>query len=1004
MGKNITEFLTNLQELTNKNLEILSLINKSFNSKSSYLTTKIGDEVYTLPSFIHLENKINSIEDNFYNLVNVPSTGTADFVFDGNTQSIHLSGYSNAPNETHLHEVDKFNYKSNNIFKDILNPLPYCRFDIESIPLDINSVLVKKIALKNNELIDRIFINKSLTSFNYTYEDSYKILYNYKFDIDYIEYDTQKSLPIRDNIGYGIYNIEKINENYTDDSLDEFYNIKLSESLDYWLYDKTIQKPIKIGDKLVTYDDKCLLEITNLNYNTNTIEVKVLNGGYINLTDKYTSGNNMSKLKYFSSSTMEEYKYVDVTLEEDDFVLIFVAPINNRLHIRSPWGTGIAVNTSNLTCEINNTIYKYKDFYSLFVNNLGDTLFGLTQMFNTNISNLSIYDIKQLNTVKPTISNNTLKVVEINNHLNNATSVKNIRNLYSQKQSLKIDLSKIQVNIDNINNILNTTSFENIDTNRVIYENQLKELNAKKEELNKQIADILVEINNNANDSDTPIENAKYRIRGYVEVPENVIKLDIEYRYRNKNLAVGDVLSINGDKFLFSEWNIMNNYPKNKHIIYTSNDTYKFDYQPDNSTENEPSFNQIDIPITQGEIVDIKVRYIYDKGYPFIKFTSDWSEITSIDFPDEYLKSVPIMDILNENADDIKKEQFNNILVKNGTIAHISDNVIDQTIIYYHKPEHIASGFYTEERRIVPLKDKLESMSLDIETLKSEVIGASDNSLRCSIIYDDVETVLSPYKTNVVLTDEYASAIKDTTKNKDDENNNNFIVETLYLQIANNSNRNLKLFSLFPGNETENIYSDKLQSKYKETNYQDVIIVSENGNISNQRLNQYLYFRKDNIYTGKEYYKSEDFSAEVDNILYGIQIENNMTNEKIATTEKNVGIKLTSDQSEGAYIYPFLNKELDMNIDIDNYYKEIKSGETIIIPLIYKYALADTDSTKAKNEIEKTMSFDIRTSLYEEPTNYIFKVKTLKNRNVNLKVKKAINKKLKRYEPKVING
>ena len=351
------------------------------------------------------------------------------------------------------------------------------------------------------------------------------------------------------------------------------------------------------------------------------------------------------------------------------------------------------------------------------------------------------------------------------------------------------------------------------------------------------------------------------------------------------------------------------------------------------------------------------------------------------------------MDILNENADDIKKEQFNSILVKNGTIAHISDNVIDQTITYYHKPEHIASGFYTEERRLVPLKDKLESMSLDIETLKSEVIGASDNSLRCSIIYDDVETVLSPYKTNVVLTDEYASAKDDTTKNKDDKNSD-FIVETLYLQIANNSNRNLKLFSLFPGNETENIYSENIQSKYKQGDYQDVIIVSEDEKISNQRLNQYLYFRKNNIYTGTVYYTSTGFDAKTNNVLYGTEIKSGENN----TFENSVGIKLTSDQSEGAYIYPFLNKELDMNIDIDNYYKEIKSGETIIIPLIYKYYLSDAD------ELEKTMSFDIRTSLYEEPTNYIFKVKTLKNRDVNLKVKKAINKKLKRYEPKVING
>lgn len=994
MGKNITEFLTNLQELTNKNLEILSLINKSFNSKNSYLTTKIGDEVYTLPSFIHLENKINSIEDNFYNLVNAPSTGTADFIFDGNTQSISLSGYSNSPTETSLEQVSSFNYKTNNIFKDILNPLPYCRFNIQSIPLDINTVIIKKICLKNSELIDRVFVDKVTTSFNCNYEDIYKILYNYKNEVDYIEYDTQKSLPIRDNIGYGVYNIEKITENYTDDSLDEYYTIQLSESLDYFLYDKTIQKPIKIGDKLVTYDDKCLLEIMNLNYNTNTVEVKVLNGGYVNLTNRYEAGNNMSKLKYFSSSTMDEYKYVDVPLEEDEYIIVFISPINSRLHIRAPWGTGLAINTSNLTCEINNTTYTYKDFYNLFVNNLGDTLFGLTQMFNTNISNLNIYDMKALTKTKPAISQQTLKVVEINNHLNNSTSVKNIRNLYAQKQSLKIDLSKIQTNIDNINNILNTTSFENIDTNRVIYKNQLKELNAKKEELNSQIADILVEINNNVNESDTPIENAKYRIRGYIDAPKDVIKLDIEYRYRNKNLSVGDVLSINGDKFLFSEWNIMNNYSKTKHVVYTSEDTYKFDYLEDNSLSNEPSFNQIDIPITQGEIVDIKVRYIYDKGYPFIKLTSDWSEIISIDFPDEFLKSVPIMDILNENADDIKKEQFNNILIKNGTISHINDNIIDQTITYYHQPEHIASGFYTAERRIVPLKDKLESMSLDIESLKDEVIGSSDNQLSCSIVYDNIETVLSPYKTNIILTDEYESAKLDSTKNKDDAE---FIVETLFLQISNNSAKNKKLFSMFPGDKVQSItgIDINIASKFDHEKYGLVLLVSGDSNVKNQTLNQFIYFRNDNIYNGTKYYKDEDVYGEDDQI-YGVNIINGVQADK-----KYIGITTTGGKN-GAYIYPFLNNVEDLVMD-EEFYKEIKSGESIIIPIIYKYKLA-ADPQPTKESIQKTMSFEIRTSLYEEPTNYIFTIKTNKNRDINNKVKRVIRKNIKKYRPKVING
>ena len=72
-------------------------------------------------------------------------------------------------------------------------------------------------------------------------------------------------------------------------------------------------------------------------------------------------------------------------------------------------------------------------------------------------------------------------------------------------------------------------------------------------------------------------------------------------------------------------------------------DGYKFEMEANNDNINEPSFNQIDIPISQGETVDIRLKLVYDFGYPFVHTSSTWSKIVNIKFPEEYLKDVQIL-------------------------------------------------------------------------------------------------------------------------------------------------------------------------------------------------------------------------------------------------------------------------------------------------------------------------------------------------------------------------
>jgi hypothetical protein len=69
-------------------------------------------------------------------------------------------------------------------------------------------------------------------------------------------------------------------------------------------------------------------------------------------------------------------------------------------------------------------------------------------------------------------------------------------------------------------------------------------------------------------------------------------------------------------------------------------------------------------------------------------------------------------------------------------------------------------------------------------------------------------------------------------------------------------------------------------------------------------------------------------------------------------------------------MYPMLNSKNALAINENNgKYKTINPDSSIIVPIVFEYMVKD-----ASSPIHKTMSFDLRTSLYNDPTNYTFTV------------------------------
>jgi hypothetical protein len=399
-------------------------------------------------------------------------------------------------------------------------------------------------------------------------------------------------------------------------------------------------------------------------------------------------------------------------------------------------------------------------------------------------------------------------------------------------------------------------------------------------------------------------------------------------------------------------------------IISDDTDSNGFKY-----SDNVPKFNQLDIPISQGENVELQVRLVWGFGYPFVTVATSWSESITVTFPDELVQDVQVTTIIEENNSDIETNRFENILSDKGVTEHVDDAIDDQDIQYLHKPESISSGFYTSERRIIPLKDKLMDMSADIAELQDALENTSSEVIDIKFIVDGSASTLLPDINNVIQLPAWIS-VSETEEGiptgasykKDD-----VVYSTGSMVVTNTTEHTVYLFSVFPGPRDMSISDIKTSRRiFDPKNYDGVNIIwtadteTSKGDVISkeysQRPNQIITYRCTNPYDGStlgslgdSYIDSKDAydSAHTDNGKYSAD-----------RTSTNYGV----------WAYPISPNKygLCMDTDATNAKYRLAPGESVQFDTIIEYKLDST--TKAQDAF--TLGFDVRTSLYSDPLYY----------------------------------
>jgi hypothetical protein len=904
-NNSIKEYYVKIEKMMNNAVNILTAINQSLSTQSPEITIDLINTDNTdnsstslrIPSYLYLESRVEQLDNIISNLFVIPKSGEAWFHKSSDMYKLSLVKSTNAPVIPEISNLSNigFNIKDNNIFKDLVNPKTYIRLNINNLPEYVSQVVVNKIILYNESDADYLKLYNN-------YADIKNVLFNRIKGTDYDEYESVIDLPIKSDKYKSLFKIEDILEKNIDN--DNTYKIRLDTLTYYDKDDLSIQYTLTKGDLICLSNEYAIYEVIDINtqYNSDnnddTNEYVVILKEYIGHINLQTFEENTEMYFQIYNESYIKYHYVDIPLEENPRIIVFISTLYNN--IRSTYSEAIHLNLNEIYMKDsnNNFIYDtagnkitYIEYYKKYCKNIGDLMDGISKISYPQITNYTNGDLKRLtdsdelkNYVNNTLyidSELSLKVTRINGHLIDDDVTQNIIKLHNQKNEINSQLKAVQANVDQVYTQLTTTDFSSeSNVSQDSLRNQLTEYYNQRIELEKQFINIVDNINQEKQGV-LGLSDSKYRVRGITDANDkndssiespivsylhntygfdcDIIGMDVEYKYKTATKDSTSILSTNN--VLFTDWNKLYNIDKERFLKFDI-ETNKFtiEYSNYNSTSNVVKWNQIDIPINQGEDVVIRIRYKYNIGQPFINLYTPWSDEISIPFPSEYTETTDISSIMDINDVDTLSANFMRTLVNNGYEEHISNKLVDNSQIFYHMPENIYSGFNTPENNLISLKDKLIAMNNEITSYKEAIDSEINAKYNVYLEWDNSSIKLSNSTINNITINELVNGVNDT-----------FVKKNMNLVIQNTGSIPVKLYSIFPGNidipliECENTYFNSYLGDYERV---PLLLEGSNipeDNIMPQYMGQWIYFRQNNPFNNKSIYFDDPQQNQLDN-------------------------------------------------------------------------------------------------------------------------------------------
>lgn len=781
--KNVMALLTNLSKAAVGSTEQIEL---EFIDDLGQVTKQ------TIPSFGYLLNLIKQIERNQRRLIGLDNGKSSLRLSDGSLHNIIVASAKKDPNPIRDLQVPiAFAARSNWFFENFLNPLLFVKFDFNGVVADdVRKAVVRRYIIQANSDQQKEFFDFELKGKNdITVGNMLRLLSEQNIQV--FTDEEVKDFPPSPLRHIGTFDVTSILDQEVLDLLGN-RTLKKKYRLNKLAYTDTMSNvrdglSIKKGDRVLC--NESVYVIDEVDNSENSIIANRLVGN-----DMIKIGADILKIY----NAVESNKILEVTVGHNERQVVFIKPVDTDNISSAEWSNGIGFFSNELKIVQNNKQVDLDLYYRKNVSDIGLQLLSSAK-------DRFVSAVNGLTPDAPVLISENFKVLSINDHQKDTTTVDKLSAKVSEKLKVESEIVNVTSQIESKKQELDFGSASPLD--RLRKKSEIDDLTKNKTSKTTLLASIARELSAN----NSSLVNAKTRVRGFFPIPnakissktepQEVIQFKISYRYLSKDGKTSGTTQIDYSdssstkRGFFSNWNEVKTDVRSR--VYNE-DTGYFVWGDENTEDPEKvNINQIDIPISEGEKVEIRIKSISEAGWPMTPLESDWSSSVIVSFPvskttvssTDFAKQAQI-----EEAKLGLKEEFNNL----GLDQHLSTSRISNEKYFAHDSIDISSGFYTPEGKIIPLFERLTQMDIEMRRLAS-LIERAKGSLNVSIV--DSKGIVRKITPNQTL-ELFAGYYKDLIQNNQSLDHGKVITKLFILRLENTAASDLILGTNMPGGFT----------------------------------------------------------------------------------------------------------------------------------------------------------------------------------------------------------
>ena len=981
----------------NKNLmEVLSKLNTLTTTTEPAINVQVVDASgvltqYSLPSFSYLKGEIDRLSNNINSLYNLNTSGALVSESSGNkfkkVITIDLNKEPAQINE--LQVLTTFKSSKNWIFDGLMNPMISVEIDLSGkIEDNVRKCLVRRYIVDFAK-----DVAGNLTPLGQSALNSFNTSFKNKSNIDQQDFVTWHTTTA------GL--IEPANPNYDEQVFDldpnqllydgEFEvkgtdEDKLNRKL--WYYLNTFDYKVTNTNEVrqLSINDEVIINTAQSNTRYKVIELSIVESNYRARFER-VEGNQpipigLGTLKIYSPVIYT--KSVKVSVGYNERNVIFLKPMNAETHLLAKnWSGGTAYWTNDLRLSSNDNSngLTMEQYYIDYVYDYGEVLKDLVAQKIPN---------KLAGTpAAPTLNADNFKVVQINKHLTDTTDSNLIKTKHNLMISLKSEITQINDSIESKNKkATNQRSSSPSDQKQIELEKE--SLIRYRESKSKLLASVTQEIIDLSKSPTLTNVQPKFAIRGFWNIPDaiitrgtipqEIVQFKIQYKYISKDgretpTETFTIPRTSGQDqtAVFSNWTEFKTDAR-KRSYNADSSTYTWQIENIESADT-PNINQIDISIQPNEKVEIRIKSLSEVGWPDSPVESDWSEVLTVQFPDNLNNVLNENDfILQEASKEELKTGLNAELSAKGLDQHLSGTIVVANKTYNHTADAILSGFKDANGVSLDLYGYLKSLQDRISSLEDKIKRAK-GELQVIILRNNNEFIVengSEVSFGIECED-YLDRFVGSARTTNVQagrvfSNNIYLIKEFVVKLRNNSiDSPLGLLSNRSYTQNSDIYNTGAPQTFWVNQQDELLTSASTGQTRTQLNNQFLW--------------NVNFESVNDTQTVVTKLAENIGNSFITNDSNSITSVLSSSEFNVGYnettILSFKgnNKSLlDTLKWIDNY--PDSESETKLLTTIHPVSPTLENLTETNTEKVKTVNGGDSKSI-SIPINIYFKMNSL---------------------------